>query len=408
MSLYKQKYVYLYILSMSLTEIFFMRFSFSHITKDQSSIIKAIAIIMIVLHNFLHWSNNIGENELDLDPNKINLFISSIYNSPLMIFNSIFSYFGHYGVQLFIFISGYGLAKQYSQKSKISYYNYIVPKLVKIYSLLIFGIIVYFLLFFYSMDMHYAISFVSSTLLMFNNLYSSRIFRFVGPWWYFSLAIQLYLIFPFLYKFINRKENTSRYFVISLIVTYIVIYLLFPTTQKYNIPIFGNFIGHLPEFLLGIFLAISPKTILSWKVILPTLFIFVLSNKIIYLFPFSFLCITILLLVICYYIYTYSKIFILKLLLFIGSISMMIFVINGPLRYISIPILEGTSFLDGPLKFIKTPYFEGIPPLVILGFSFLHLAFVIIVSFILQKIYNKFVTPNTIKVTNLLINKKNK
>ena len=87
---------------------------------------------------------------------------------------------------------------------------------------------------------------------------------------------------------------------------------------------------------------------------------------------------------------------------------MMIFVINGPLRYISIPILEGTSFLDGPLKFIKTPYFEGTPPLLILGFSFLHLAFVIMVSFILQKVYNKFVTPNTIKVTNLLINKKNK
>lgn len=77
-----------------------------------SDAIKAISIVVIVLHNFLHFTNPIKENEHFLDPDRISTLLAHVQIQPMGILNYVFSYFGWYFVIPFIFISGYGLSKK--------------------------------------------------------------------------------------------------------------------------------------------------------------------------------------------------------------------------------------------------------------------------------------------------------
>lgn len=354
------------------------------ISKQQTIIIKAIAIILVVLHNFLHWTNNIGENEYQFNSNRIISFLDSIQINPTIFLNAILSYWGHYGVQLFIFVSGYGLAKQYS--TYISYKTYIVPKLIKIYSLLLFGLIIYILFFFSSMSIGNIFRLFTSTLLMYNNFSYSTLFRFayIGPWWYFSLIFQLYVIFPILYHFLNKENKKEKYFMTSILISYLLIYILFPITEKYNIPLFGNFVGHLPEFLFGIYVAISSKFRLSITIVILALCLFILSNIYNEFFPLSFLSITLLLLAIYYPIYSRLNRPFSKLLLFIGNVSPFMFIINGPIRAITIRFCFGKS------------------EIIIFSLSIIHLMLVIIISSLLKLMY-EFLRR---EIENVLLNKK--
>lgn len=340
-----------------------------NLSKDQINILKGIAITLIVFHNFLHWTNSIGENEMSYDPNRIFVLFNTIKGDFTITLNALFSYFGHYGVQLFIFTSAYGLTKQFAKKENDSYLSYLVPRLSKLYGLLIFGLIIYGILFFHELTLNEFIPFAVSSLLMYNNFSFDTLFPQIAPWWYFGLAFQLYIIFPFLYRFVNRYKEKG--FVLSIIISYILIYALHGILKQHNIPMFGNFIGHLPEFLLGIGLALYKKFDLNWKIILPTFALFILSNFSRYFFPLSFLTITILLLMLFYPIYSKPTAKVNKLILFIGNISMFMFLINGPLR---------------PLTMHYMPRNNEI---YIFLTSVLHFCIVIVVSYIMSLVYNK-------------------
>lgn len=328
---------------------------------------------MIVFHNFLHLTISLGENELVLDPQRIFKAWSIFIDSPQSLLTVLFSYLGHYGVQLFVFISGYGLAKQYASKKTVSYKNYLVPKLLKIYSLLIFSIIIVCLILLWvNYPLSWIKSFVVSSLLMFNNLSYDRIFYFVGAWWYFSLAIQLYIIFPPLFKIID-KYSIKGYIGLT-IVSYILIYSLWGLCEELRIPIFGNFLGHLPEFLFGIVLALSPKLKISWPMVLLALIVFLLGNFYEAFFPFTFLTVTVLMLACFYWFYQHTNNIISKGFAWLGGISMFVFVINGPLRIFSI-------------------LHENRSALMVFTALMVHFILVLIVSWLMSIIYKKAIAP---------------
>lgn len=355
-----------------------MRLSFSDLNKDQTNVIKGGAMLFIVLHNFIHMTNQIGENEMSFDPNRIYLLFDTIYNLKSMLFNGVISYFGIYFLQLYMFISGYGLVKQYSKNKSIPYLQYISQRLIKLYSLLLFGLVVYFILFYQFFDLNWFGSFAISSLLMYNNFSFETIFLYVGPWWYFSLIMQLYLLFPLLYKFIDKYKEKGLFILIAF--SYLAMYLLYPTLTRLNIPMYGNFLGHLPEFLLGMGLAMFPRLTFNLKFIFSVTILFVLSNFFELFFPFSFLTATVLFLCLFYPVINYASDWIKKPLVFLGGISMFMFLINGPLRIFTIP------------------YFDYHSPLYILYGSFIHLALVIVVSYIMSLIYKRLVDPLTIKL----------
>ena len=81
--------------------------SISGFSIEDSSIIKGVGILLIAFHNFFHWvAPSAKENEFSFSANGIHDLFNGIGQQPLESINLIFSFWGHFGVQLFIFISG--------------------------------------------------------------------------------------------------------------------------------------------------------------------------------------------------------------------------------------------------------------------------------------------------------------
>lgn len=189
-----------------------MNISLYNLSKNQITVLKGLSMILLVLHNYIHWTNHIGENEFYFNPDRIFSLFEAIRNDLLMIINGLISYFGFLAVEIFIFASAYGLSKQFMKKKPTSYWSYIIPRLIKIYGLIIVGLICYFLLLYPigALTINDFISFSSASLLLSNNLSNNTIFYYpyIGPWWFFTLIVQLYVIFPFLFYIIDKyKKN---------------------------------------------------------------------------------------------------------------------------------------------------------------------------------------------------------
>ena len=353
------------------------------LSLKQVFVIKGIAIIMIVLHNYVHSISGIGENEMNFNSSILPDLINNIKNNPSVLLTGLFSYLGHFGVQLFIFVSGYGLTKKYMADEDINFKKYILTRIVKVYSLLIFGLLILFFGTILIESKEQIIFFPKDalrTLLMLNNFSYDKLYSFVGPWWFFGLIIQLYFIFTLMLKIIKRFK--SKGFYLLLFISFLSIYLLFPFTESLGFPLFANLPGHLPEFILGIAAAMFIFRI-NYKWFICGVFVFILANMSKYFFPLSFLSITIVLLFITTYILNLPKEnYLIKAFRFIGEISMFIFVINGPLRKVTLWPFSG----------------EDINHLLLFGGAIVHTLVTIIAAYIMSIIYKKSVIPVSKKV----------
>ena len=74
------------------------------ISLDLSFYLRAIAIAMIMAHNYMHWLPvSPGENEFGFQKDRVQSFIHGVLGQPLDSVRLIAAYLGHYGVQVFFF-----------------------------------------------------------------------------------------------------------------------------------------------------------------------------------------------------------------------------------------------------------------------------------------------------------------
>ena len=67
------------------------------ISKQDTTLIKGLAIFSIILHNFFHkLEPTPGENEFSFDLERIQLLFQQIGEQPFDIINLLFSFLGHY------------------------------------------------------------------------------------------------------------------------------------------------------------------------------------------------------------------------------------------------------------------------------------------------------------------------
>lgn len=303
-------------------------------TKIHTAYLKGIGILLILFHNFFHWVNpSTGENEFDFWTERVNQFFSLIAANPLETINIIFSFLGHFGVQLFIFISGYGLVKAF--KSNTEWIVYVKSRVLKIYPSFLAGIFVLFLTAIFlsqGFPNNRWLVQIAYKLLFIHTLIPGEALSVNGPWWFYGLIFQLYLVFPFLYKKID-KYGVKAFFIVSAI-SYVLIFILYKPFANNSLSIMSNFPGHLPEFCLGILLACKPnlKIHFSWAIL--ALFIFIAGNYWFYFFPFTFVIVTFLMVILINQIINYSKDRISEkhYLVYIGNISMFLFAVHGFLR----------------------------------------------------------------------------
>ena len=292
------------------------------LSKQNTLFLKGISILCIMAHNFFHFIPPVtSQNELFFNADiALNFLFTFTLGDAL---NSIFSLFGFYWTFLFVFLSGYGLVKSY-KKNKGNFISFTLPRIAKIY--MIFIISALFCVFYFLGQINYLN--VLKVLSLTSNFSEKNLFLICGPWWFFSLIIQLYIIFIPLTKFIKKNIwNILYIFIIAFSVAAYFLYIHKNTTLFY-----ANFLGHLPEFSFGIFLATYEKKLpilgnrkFNCIVFLLAISIVILAQFYSFFFIFSFLS-SVILNLSFFQIVGYRNN---RFLLFTGSISPFLFGLHG-------------------------------------------------------------------------------
>lgn len=314
--------------------------------KIDADLYKGIAILMIVLHNFMHLLPIPQQNEFAFYPDSFFDFIHLILSEPQNTIQGTLSFFGHYGVQIFVFLSAYGLAKKYSIY-RLKYWPFIWQRIIKIYPAFILAVLAWLILRGWVMDWHGILGpirilfwnfddLILKFLLLPNFLWGNPLSP-VGPWWFIPFIFQFYLIFPFLLSLYSRWGGP-----ILLVLSVLSIVLSIISVGRIaGFNIYFTVLGHLPEFCLGIYLARKDDVVIRVPslIILAAFVIYFIGNMYEIFWHVSHLSFLVLLLAAFTYVVpkiknnrTFKEMF-----LFFAAISLPLFLVNGFLRnpYIS-------------------------------------------------------------------------
>ena len=252
--------------------------------KKDCSALRGLAIMFIMLHNYCHWLPfAVQENEFSFSVQKYIQFWDVISWETLFI--QFFSFWGHLGVSVFVFLSGYGLVKKYDN-ANINRKLFILQHYKKLCVPMIIGFIAYFIVLFI---IHYPTNQDISTIipikrflvqitLIINFLPNPHRLIMPGPYWYFGLTMQLYLIYLL---FVYRR---SLSYVTIIAGCSFIISMFLEHNPQLLISTKYNFIGWLFPFVYGIL--IGRKNFNSS--IYLTCFIVIISFFLIPLFGYSF------------------------------------------------------------------------------------------------------------------------
>ena len=293
--------------------------------------------MFIMLHNYCHWLPfAVPENEFSFSVEKYIQFWNVISWETLFI--QFFSFWGHLGVSVFVFLSGYGLVKKYDS-TFIDWKLFTLKHYKKLCIPMVFGFIAYYLVLYIinhpnNQDIFTIIPikrFFAQITLIINFLPNPHRLIMPGPYWYFGLTMQLYIIYLL---FVYKRP-------ISYIIAIALCTFIFSLFLEYNpqllISTKYNFFGWLFPFIYGI--------IMGRKTYNPsfssTNIVVVITFLLIPLFSYSYytwLLIPLLASILLIHIITILPICIINILDVIGKRSLYIFVIHPITRELTIQI----------------------------------------------------------------------
>ena len=265
------------------------------LTRNECNALRGLAIIGIFLHNYCHWLGPIvKENEYQYFQKNVDALNVALSQLDHHLFMHLVSFFGHYGVPIFLFLSAYGLVMKYEHKPDVTIsanssmeviqfqmrriWDFIRYHYLKLFKMMIVGYVAFTMVDAITAGRHhYKVIDVVSQLLMFNNVLPNpdRII-WPGPYWFFGLMLQFYIIYRlFLYR---RHWGVTVAFII---VSELIILACNPEGEALNRWHY-NFIGGMLPFGMGLLTARHGEPFsyqLSAIVILPSIFmIYYFSN----------------------------------------------------------------------------------------------------------------------------------
>ena len=228
------------------------------LSRTESAALRGIAILGIILHNYCHFLGfAVKENEYKFDPARPMQFFDKLFSFDSDLFIHFFSFLGHYGVPVFLFISGYGLVKKYEAAPGGGglAWAFIKKHFLKLFRLMFIGYLVFigiYLLRHSDGAQVYSWERVLTQLTMTINFryFSPDHVIIPGPYWYFGLMLQLYT----LYILVFHRWRQNR-LLIAFAVGSILLEACFGNQQDWLNYIRYNFIGGLFPFCMGIWVA---------------------------------------------------------------------------------------------------------------------------------------------------------
>lgn len=310
------------------------------ISKQDNAIMRGFAILLIILHNFCHWMPDCVEaNEFTWSSDNIVVYLNYISHGGPHLFLNFLSHYGHYGIALFLLLSGYGLSLKYDKQTKLNTFAFLLNHVKKLLCLLLPALF---------------ISFIVDESLWLSQTWKSLIqlcaftanlnpyYHFIyGPWWWFSLIMQFYVIYAFIF------HNHSIKF-ITLFTSVILIFYIGVTCYCWNdldnnnslmAYLHYNFPCSILPFYLGVLLSRINCNFssISW--------IFIVGSVVTVLGSFSALvwCVVPLFAAITLFVivkFLSKFLFVNVLLQKVGKISAWIFAIHPIVRKFAIPYLD--------------------------------------------------------------------
>ena len=330
------------------------------LTRKECTAMRGIAILAIMLHNYCHFIGKIvQENEYQyLSSNNDRLWQVLTHPDALLPVH-LLSYFGHYGVPVFLFLSGFGLVKKYetSQDScpPMRFLRYSYLKLLR---LLIVGFVL-----FVCVDMVTPGRFpfhwdnVLAQLLMYINvLPEPDKIIWPGIYWFFGLMMQLYIVYRLL---LYRR---SPWIVVGLmVVCWLLQVFCEPSGETLN-RLRYNCIGGMLPFGLGIMAAKIPtlgknishtgeKVFPRWGIIMA----FLLSSVLAFAMCFNFqmwLWIPVVIIIGCVAMVKLMPECVQKVFVWFGGISAAMFVAHPIARKLFITVAWKQDIYDGLMLYV--------------------------------------------------------
>lgn len=348
----------------------------SKLSRKECNVLRGLAIIGIFLHNYCHWLGPIvKENEYQFFQSNVDWLHQVIGNIDANLPIHLLSFFGHYGVPVFLFLSAYGLVMKYESEPYLSQetrlfsisgkslpnigecLRFIRYHYLKLFKMMIVGFVAFTMLDYITVGPHHydAIDIVAM-LGMFNNILPSpdRII-WPGPFWFFGLMMQLYIVYRLL---LHRRHWGVT---VTLMVVCIVVQLLLaPESEAMNRYRY-NFMGGMLPFGMGILYArYGERILMTFHQNTTNFFGIIFCCILIYSLSGSFLGWTFVPLLICLLSVLVAKTLsgirwlngIENVLNWMGSISAALFVCHPITRKIFIPISRHGDLYAGLLLYI--------------------------------------------------------
>lgn len=321
-----------------------MTLTFKHLSLSQTQICKGIAILFIVIHNVLSklyeapW-----HNEFDFDAQRMQDALAIVSADPMEFIRVFMSFLGHYGVQIFIFLSAYGLVRSIATQPK-TWSAFVFKRIEQLIIPMLLVMAFYLVLNHYSGGIfnmrtgQHDYWDVIKRLLFISNFYPGESVLVIAPWWFLSLIMQFYVIFLPLRAMIDRWGNLSLVFVSLLGIL---------LSTQFDLT--ATVLGHMPEFALGMYIASLDKIKAPIWFVLLALVGLILGNTF-YIFWFlAPVCAIIVIMFLCAVLFKYlpENNRMLLALNYIGVLSLYIFLLNGIIREPFILLLMVTK--QGPL-----------------------------------------------------------
>ena len=314
---------------------------------------RGLAIIGIFLHNYCHWLGfAVKENEYTFTMSKASDLMQALAQPDLNLPIHLVSFFGHYGVPVFLFLSAYGLVMKYEKRGALSpKQTNVVPFLkhhyVKLFKMMIVGFVAFTMVDAITPGSHkYHVMDILGQMFMFNNMMPDPDHViWPGPYWFFGLMMQLYIVYRLL---LWRKGDV--YALLLIAVCWAMQAFCDPEGDTLN-RVRYNFMGGVLPFCAGLLYARHGKQ-LTHGVRMTLMVISVVS---VFFFSFNFQTWLWAPLFVCT-----ASIGIVKLLpktvnewiAWVGTISAALFVLHPLTRKIFIPISRHGDVYTGLLLYI--------------------------------------------------------
>lgn len=330
------------------------------LTRAECAALRGLAIIGIFLHNYCHWLGPVvKENEYTFSQHNVDWLTAVMASPDGLLPAHLVSFFGHYGVPVFLFLSAYGLELKYGRTLYAPTFRFVAYHWKKLFSMMIVGFVSFTIVDAITPGRwHYTLTQVVAQLAMVNNLLPDPDHNiWPGPFWFFGLMLQLYAV----YRLLLYKRHWA--WTVGAMVVCLGVQLAFaPESEALNWYRY-NFMGGMLPFGLGLLYArYGNRIILTHLNTLSLLVSVVFCGFLVMWMSASYLLWSVVPLVVCilcvYVVKLLSQAarrpvgaWLMARLVWMGEISAALFVIHPVLRKVFIPISRHGDIYTGLLLY---------------------------------------------------------